>query len=71
MCAVIASNLSLRSLLDNEKHTGPNFDNWYRKLKIVLKHERILYVITDLAHEEPAPNVRKYVSKANCQPVDG
>ena len=54
----MASNLSLQSLLDSEKLIGLNFDNWYKKLKIVLEHERILYVITDPAIEEPTPNTR-------------
>ena len=38
-----------------------NFDSWYRKLKIVLEHEWILYVLTDLAPEEPAPNAHSMV----------
>ena len=54
----MSTNLSLRSLLDSDKLTDPNFDNWYRRLRIVLEHERILYVITDPAPEQPAPNVR-------------
>ena len=54
----MATTLSLRSLLDNDKLMGPNFDSWYRKLKIVLEHEWILYVVTDPALEEPALNVR-------------
>ncbi len=29
----MATSLSLRSLLDNDKLTSPNFNNWYRKLK--------------------------------------
>ena len=33
-----------------------NFDSWYRKLKIILEHERILYVLTDEALEESAVN---------------
>ena len=52
----MTNTLSLRSLLDSDKLTGPNFDSWYRKLKIVLEHERILYVLTDQATEEPAAN---------------
>ena len=35
---------------------GPNFDSLYQKLKIVLEHEWILYVIIDPAPEEPAVN---------------
>ena len=54
----MATTLSLRSLLDNDKLMGPNFDSWYQKLKIVLELERILYVVTDLAPEEPALNAR-------------
>ena len=57
-------NLLLCPLLDNEKLVGPNYDTWYRKLKIVLEHERILYVITDLTPEEPAPNARSAVRDA-------
>ena len=52
----MASNLSLWPLLDSEKFIRLNFDNWYWKLKIVLEHERILYVLTNLTPEEPAPN---------------
>ena len=54
----MATTLSLRSFLDNDKLMGPNFDSWYRKLKIILEHERILYVVTDPAPEKPAPNAR-------------
>ena len=55
--SVMANTLSLRSLLDSDKLIGPNFDSWYRKLKIILKHERILYVLIDLAPEEPTLNI--------------
>ena len=57
----MATTLSLRSLLDSDKLIGPNFDSWYRKLKIILKHERILYVLIDPAPEEPAPNGRNSI----------
>ena len=56
--AAMATTLLLRSLLDNDKLMGPNFDSWYRKLKIILEHERILYVVTDPTSEEPALNAR-------------
>ena len=50
--------LSLQSLLDGDKLMRPNFDGWYQKLKIVLEHEWILYVLIDPTPEEPAPNAR-------------
>ena len=61
LCTDMATFLSLLSLLDNENLVGSNFDSWYRKLKIVLEHERILYVITDPALEEPATNTHEIV----------
>ena len=57
----MATTLSLRSLLDSDKLMGSNFNSWYRKLKIILEHERFLYVLTDLAPEEPAPNARSSI----------
>ena len=43
---------SLRSILLKENLlNGPNYIDWYRKLKIVLKSERKFYVLTD-----PKPN---------------
>ena len=55
----MANKLSLCMLLDNDKLTEFNFDSWYRKLKIILEHERILYILTDEASEEPAVNASR------------
>ena len=52
----MANTLYLHSLLDSDKLIGPNFDSWYQNLKIVLEHERILYVLMDQALEEPTVN---------------
>ena len=52
----MANTLSLRSLLDSNKIIELNFDSWYRKLKIILEHEKILYILTDPAPEEPTAN---------------
>ena len=57
----MATILSLRSLLDSDKLIGPNFDSWYRKLKIVLEHEQILYVLIDPVSEELASNTHSTV----------
>ena len=60
----MASSLTLRIPLDNDKLNGPNFDSWYQKLKIVLEHERILYVILDPAPEEPTANAPRAIRDA-------
>ncbi|XP_017980986.1 PREDICTED: uncharacterized protein LOC108663015 [Theobroma cacao] len=41
----MANNLSLRSILDANKLTSPNFLDWFRNLKIVLKQEKKSYVL--------------------------
>ncbi|XP_017970424.1 PREDICTED: uncharacterized protein LOC108660677 [Theobroma cacao] len=41
----MVNNLSLRSILDVNKLTGPNFLDWFRNLKIVLKQEKKFYVL--------------------------
>ena len=48
--------LSLRSLLDSDKLIRSNFDSQYHKLKIILEHERILYVVMDPAPKESTAN---------------
>ena len=57
----MATNLSLRSFLETDKLKGPNYESWFRKLKIVLEHERILYVIMDPTLEDPASNAHGVV----------
>ncbi|XP_038706913.1 uncharacterized protein LOC120002286 [Tripterygium wilfordii] len=60
------NNLSLRSVLEKDKLNGTNFIDWYRNLRIVLKHEKKLYVLERVVPEEPpatAPRVEKDVYK--------
>ena len=56
MASNTPNNLSLRSVLEKDKLTGTNFLDWYRNLRIVLKHERKLYVLEQPIPEPPAPN---------------
>ena len=41
----MASLLSLRSILDVNKLTGPNYVDWLRNLKIVLSQEKLFYIL--------------------------
>ena len=47
--------LSLRSVLEKEKlkENGTNYIDWFRNLRIVLKHERKSYVLDEPVPEEP------------------
>ena len=42
---IMASSLSLRSILDNNKLMGLNFVDWMRHLRIVLAQEKISYIL--------------------------
>ncbi|KAF1896249.1 hypothetical protein Lal_00018528 [Lupinus albus] len=39
------STISLHSILETSKLVGTNYDVWYRNLRIVLMHERLLNII--------------------------
>ncbi|KAJ9547073.1 hypothetical protein OSB04_019616 [Centaurea solstitialis] len=50
------NNLSLRSILEKDKLTGPNFLDWEGNLMIVLRHERKWYVLEEPLGEAPPAN---------------
>ncbi|KAL8116072.1 hypothetical protein AgCh_022529 [Apium graveolens] len=50
----MSSALSLRSILDAHKLTGPNYADWLRNLRIVLRIEKLEYVIDSPKPTEPA-----------------
>ena len=64
----MASSLSLRSILDTNKLTGPNYVDWLRNLKIVLSSEKLSYILDtpslnplgDDATEEDMPTYKMW-----------
>ena len=51
------SSLSLRSILETEKLVGANYDDWYRNLRIILMHEKLIDTIEKPAVTAPTdPN---------------
>ena len=44
------SNINLRSLLEANKLTGANYIDWLRNLKIVLRSEKLGYVLKNPYH---------------------
>ncbi|CAL0304846.1 unnamed protein product [Lupinus luteus] len=50
------SSLSLRSILADGKLVGDNFHDWYRTLRIVLMHEKLIDVIDKPPVPEPSNN---------------
>jgi len=53
------NTLSLRSVLQKDKLSGTNFLDWYRNLRIVLKHEKKIYVLEKTTPKQPADNTPK------------
>ncbi|KAJ8772352.1 hypothetical protein K2173_027529 [Erythroxylum novogranatense] len=41
----MTSSVNLRSLMDSNKLTGPNFLDWLRNLRIVLRSEKLGYIL--------------------------
>ena len=50
---IMANSLSLCSILNANKLTGPNFIDWFRNIKIVLKQEKKAYILDDPIPREP------------------
>ena len=49
----ISTNIFIWSIFDANKLTGPNFLDWYQNLRILLKQEKILYVLESLISHVP------------------
>ncbi|KAJ9536333.1 hypothetical protein OSB04_un000484 [Centaurea solstitialis] len=64
------NNLSLRSILEKDKLTGPNFLDWERNLMIVLRHERKWYVLEEPLGEAPPANASAAVRNAHKKHSD-
>ncbi|KAJ9547176.1 hypothetical protein OSB04_019719 [Centaurea solstitialis] len=64
------NNLSLRSILEKDKLSGPNFLNWERNLMIVLKHERKWYVLEEPLGEASPANASAAVRNAHKKHSD-
>ncbi|KAJ9545615.1 hypothetical protein OSB04_025322 [Centaurea solstitialis] len=64
------NNLSLRSILEKDKLTGPNFLDWERNLMIVLRHERKWYVLEEPLGEAPPANAPAAARNAHKKHLD-
>ena len=60
----MSTNVNLRSIMDAEKLTSPNFLDWLRNLIIVLKMERLAYVLVETLSQSLAINAYEMVQRA-------
>src|SRR3954464_15732278 len=53
------NTLLLRSVLQKDKLSETNFLDWYKNLRIVLKHEKKIYVLEKPVPKQPADDAPK------------
>jgi hypothetical protein len=65
-------SFSLRSLLDKEKLKcdGMNFMDWHRNLRIILRHEKNEYILTETPPNKPSEKAEKSVRKKYNKFID-
>ncbi|XP_024311494.1 uncharacterized protein LOC112269292 [Brachypodium distachyon] len=64
------SSFALRSVLEKDKLNETNFTNWYRNLRIVLRHDKKGHVIENPLPEELADNATAAVRNAYQRSCD-
>ena len=57
----MSTNVNVQTVMDDKILTGPNFLDWLKNLRIVLKEEKIAYVITELIPRSPTTNAPESV----------
>ena len=58
------TNVNLQTVMDDKILTGPNFLDWLKNLRIVLKEEKIAYVITEPIPGSPTADAPKSVKRS-------
>ena len=57
----MSTNVNVQTVMDDKILTGPNFLDWLKNLRIVLKEEKIAYVITEPIPRSPTTNAPESV----------
>ena len=65
-----SSSFTLKSILEKDKLNGTNFTNWYRNLRIVLKHDKKDHVLDNPLPEMPEASASTAVLNAHNKKVD-
>lgn len=66
----MSTNLNLHNVLFENKLTGPNFIEWIQALKIVLRHENIVYVLDNPIPDAPPDEADQAVKDVFWKHVD-
>ena len=66
----MANRVSLRSIPDEHKLKGDNYNDWFRNLKIILRQEKIFYVLEISFPPEPVEDADQNTFDAWKKHVD-
>ena len=60
----MSMNVNVQTIMDDKILIRPNFLDWLKNLRIVLKEEKIAYVITEPIPESPTTDAPESVQNA-------
>ena len=60
----MSTNVNVQTVMDEKILTGPNVLDWLKNLRIVLKEEKIVYVITESIPGSPTADALESVQNA-------
>ena len=60
----MSTNVNLQSIMDAKKLTGPNFLDFLKNLRIVLKRKRLAYVLVEPLPRSPIVDAFERVQRA-------
>ena len=60
----MSTNVNVQTVMDDKILTGPNFLDWLKNLRIVLKEEKIAYVIIEPITGSPTVDAPESVQRA-------
>ena len=60
----MSTNVNVQTVMDEKILIGPNFLDWLKNLRIVLKEEKIAYVITEPITGSPTADALENVQRA-------
>ena len=60
----MSMNVNTQSIMDANIWIEPNFLDWLKNLRIVLKRERLAYVIVETLPQSPADDAPKSLQRA-------
>jgi len=66
----LSSNISLRTILNANKLTKPNFLDWNQNMRIIIKQEKMMCILENPILNAPSEDVGEEVKNEHQRHVD-